>query len=154
LGVAGEDRLETAGRLGIPQIIAPGGIDVISKGPIDTLLPEERRRIHYRHSPFFTHVRVSREEMRRIGEVIGEKLNRGLGPSAVAVPLRGFSDRNRPGDLFFDPEADGEFILTLKKKLDPRVRVMEVDAHINDALFASRASDLLIEMLEADRVKG
>ena len=86
--------------------------------------------------------------MRLVGEVMADKLNMSRGPAAVAVPLRGFSDRNRPGDLFFDPEADREFVLTLRKRLDPRVRLVEIDAHINDERFALKACDLLIEMME------
>lgn len=148
LSLAGEDRLEAAARKGIPQVVAPGGIDVISEGPIEKLSPEQRKRPHYRHSPFFTHVRVSREEMKQVGEVMASKLNLGQGPVAVAVPLRGFSDRNRLGDLFYDPEADGEFLSSLKRSLDPRVRVIEVDAHINDEPFASRVCELLIGMME------
>lgn len=147
-GIAGEDRLEAAGRKGIPQLVGPGGVDVLSKGPLETLSPEERKRPHYRHSPFFTHVRVSPEEMSQVGEVMAEKLNRSQGPVTVAVPLRGFSDRDRPGDLFYDPEADRAFLLALKRRLHRRHRVIEIDAHLNDEAFASRACDLLFEMMD------
>jgi len=147
IGIAGPDRLETAGRKGIPQVIAPGAVEVISRGPINTLRPVERKRPHYRHSPFFTHVRVSRRGMKQLGEVMAEKLNLSQGPAAVAIPLRGFSDRNRPGDVLYDPEGDEAFILALKKRLNPRIRVVEVDAHINDEKFALRACGLLAEMM-------
>ena len=146
--LAGEDRLEGAAQKGIPQVVAPGAIDVISRGPIETLSPEEGKRPHYRHSPFFTHVRVSREGMRQVGETIAEKLNMSQGPAAVAYPVKGLSDRNRMGDLFYDPEADGEFLSVLKRKLNPRVKVLEIDAHINDEAFASEACGLLIGMME------
>jgi uncharacterized protein (UPF0261 family) len=86
--------------------------------------------------------------MRQVGETMAEKLNMSRGPAAVAFPVKGLSDRNRIGDLFYDPEADGEFFSALKRKLDPKVRVVEVDAHINDEAFASRACDLLIGMME------
>ncbi len=150
--LAGEDRLEAAGQRGIPQVVAPGAADVISRGPIETLSPEQRRRPHYRHSPFFTHVRVSKEEMSQVGEVMARKLNMSRGPAAVAIPVRGFSDRNRTGDLFYDPEADGEFVSTLKRRLNSRVRLVEVDAHINDEVFASRACELLFEMMETQQM--
>ena len=149
IALAGPDRLETAGRRGIPQVVAPGAVDVISRGPIDTLRPAERKRPWYRHSPFFTHVRVSRKEMGQIGKVMADKLNLSRGPAAVAIPLRGFSERNRSGDVLYDPEGDGAFISTLKKRLDPRIRVLEVDAHINDEEFASGACALLAEMMTA-----
>ena len=147
IALAGPDRLETAGRTGIPQVVAPGAVDVISRGPIDTLRAAERKRPHYRHSPFFTHVRVSRKGMGQIGEVMADKLNLGRGPAAVAIPLRGFSQRNRYGDVLYDPEGDGAFITTLKKRLNPRIRVVEVDAHINDEKFAFTACGILTEMM-------
>ena len=148
MSLAGEDRLEAAAREGIPQLVAPGGIDVISRGPLETLSPEERERPHYRHSPLFTHVRVSAEEMARVGEVMAKKLSLSKGPSAVAIPMLGFSDRNRPGGLFYDPRADGRFVEILKKGLDAKVRVIEVNAHINDEAFAAKACELLEEMME------
>jgi uncharacterized protein (UPF0261 family) len=86
--------------------------------------------------------------MRQVGGVMADKLNMSRGPAAVAVPLRGFSDRNRPGDLFYDPEADGEFVLALRERLGPRVRLVEIDAHINDELFAIKSCDILIEIME------
>jgi uncharacterized protein (UPF0261 family) len=92
-------------------------------------------------------VRVSRKGMGEIGKVMADKLNLSRGPAAVAIPLQGFSDRNRAGDVFYDPEGDRAFISTLKKRLSPRIRVVEVDAHINDEGFASRACDLLTEMM-------
>lgn len=146
--LAGEDRLEAAARGGIPQLVAPGAVDVISRGPLEALSSEERRRPHYRHSPFFTHVRVSAEEMRRVGEVMAQKLNLSQRPAAVAIPMQGFSDQNRRGGLFYDPQADGRFMAALKRNLDAKVRVIEVDAHINDEAFASRACELLEEMIK------
>ena len=38
------DRLETAARKNIPQVVAPGGLDFISRGPIDTLSDEDRQK--------------------------------------------------------------------------------------------------------------
>ena len=146
--LAGEERLEAAARKGIPQLVAPGAVDVISKGPLETLTLEEKKRPHYRHSPFFTHVRVSSEEMGQVGEVMAKKLNMSQGPAIAAIPLRGFSDQNRPGGLFYDPEADGRFVLTLKKALSPKIRLIEIDAHINDEAFAVTACELLEEMME------
>jgi uncharacterized protein (UPF0261 family) len=149
LGIASPNRLETAGRAGIPQVVAPGGVDVISRGPIDTLRPSEEKKPYYRHSPFFTHVRASPRQMRKVGELMAEKLNLSCGPCVVAIPLRGFSDQNRPDGLFYDPQADGEFISTLKKKVNPRIRLVEIDAHINDKVFARRICQLLGEIMEA-----
>lgn len=147
-GVTTEDRLLTAGRTGIPLVVGPGGVDIISRGPIETVSAAERKRPHYRHSPFFTHVRVPARGMRRVAGLIAEKLNAGNGPAGVVIPLGGFSDQDRPGGAIYDPEADAAFIETLKRRLAPRVRVVEVDSHINDPRFAEAACRLLRDLMQ------
>ena len=147
-GVTTEDRLLTAGRKGIPQVVAPGGIDIISRGPIETLSAVERKRQHYRHSPFFTHVRVPPAGMRRVASAMARRLNTARGPAAVVIPLRGFSDQDRKGGAVFNPEATGAFVETLTKRLKKNIRCVELDAHINDEEFAICACHLLRELMD------
>ncbi len=146
-GKPGPERMETAGRMGIPQVVAPGGISIISRGPLETVSRAERNRPYYRHSPFFTHVRVSVPGMRRVATLFARKLNLATGPTAVAIPLQGFSDQDRPGGKVYDPEANGAFVETLKKKARRHVRIEEFDAHINDREFVASACALLKEMM-------
>lgn len=135
-GATGDVRLENATRMGLPQVVAPGGLDIISRGPVETLSRTERKRPHYRHSPFFTHVRVPESGMRRVASRLAGKLNQGDGPIVVAIPLKGFSDQARAGGQIHDPEADAAFSETLKSKARKNIRIVEIDAHINDREFA------------------
>jgi uncharacterized protein (UPF0261 family) len=64
------------------------------------------------------------------------------------VPNQGFSPANRRGKALYDPEADKAFFEVLKGSLKPSIRIVEVDAHINDELFAKRAVDLLCELMQ------
>ena len=144
------DRLETAAIKGVPQVVAPGGLDFVSRGPLESLSREDRRKPHYRHSPMFTHVRVSSEEMRVVAQMVAEKLNRGKGPAAVVIPLGGFSDQGRTGGHIADPASDREFVQTLRKKLTKRIRIVEVDAHINDESFARAVCSTLFSLLGED----
>lgn len=148
-GVAASNpnRLETAAIEGIPQVVAPGGLDFISRGPIDILSEQDRMKLHYRHSPMFTHVRVTTEEMREVARFVAERLNRGKGPTAVAIPLGGFSDQGREGGHIGDHESDMAFVRTLKKSLKKSIRVVEVDAHVNDEAFAQTVCSTLFELL-------
>lgn len=146
---AGVSRLSAAGRLGIPQVVCPGGIDLVSRGPIAQLDAADRARPHYAHSPTFTHVRIDASGMRRVAQLVAERLNAARGPTAVALPLRGFSAENRPGGVLYDRAADAAFIDELKARLVPAVRVLEIDAHINDPEFARGACGLLFELLAA-----
>jgi uncharacterized protein (UPF0261 family) len=149
-GKPGPERLETAGRLGIPQVLAPGGVSIISRGPLETVSAEERSRPYYRHSPFFTHVRVDAPGMRKVAEVFARKLNLATGPTVMAIPLQGFSDQDRPGGKIWDPEANGAFVDTLKAAARPHVRIVEIDANINDRPFVAVCCGLLKDMLSKE----
>ncbi|MBT8328849.1 MAG: Tm-1-like ATP-binding domain-containing protein [Desulfofustis sp.] len=143
-------RLESAVDKNIPQVIAPGGLDFISKGPLDTLSQEERQRRHYQHSPMFTHVRVNSAEMEEVARELAIKLNRGSGTTQVAIPLRGFSFQGHAKGYLADHQSDMSFVRVLKQKLQPVIPVVEVDAHINDESFAKVVCTLLLQMIKYD----
>ena len=79
--------------------------------------------------------------------MVAEKLNRGKGPAAVVIPLGGFSDQGRAGGHIADHASDMEFVRTLKETLDKRIRIVEVDAHINDEAFARAVCSHLFALL-------
>jgi uncharacterized protein (UPF0261 family) len=143
---AGPNRLEAAGRKGIPQVVVPGSIDFIVTGPISSLPPEYRNRKYIAHNPSITLVRTSSEEMKTIGKIMASKLNEASGPTIVMIPLRGFSYPNRKGEALYDEEGNQAFIKTLKETLRS-IKVIEVDAHINDPEFARGAAQRMKELL-------
>jgi len=146
---AGPARLETAGRKGIPQVIAPGCLDFIAFSPPEKIPEEVRKRKVYWHTPEVAIIRATKDEMAAIGKTLADKLNRALGPTVVLIPNKGFSPGNREGKALYDPEADAAFVNVLKQNLKPSVRVVELDAHINDELFAEQAVDLLCELMQS-----
>ena len=85
--------------------------------------------------------------MAAVGKTIAEKLNKAIGHTAVIIPKRGFTTRDKEGEDFHHPEADLALVEALRKHLDPRISFVEVDAHINDKLFAERAAILLDELM-------
>lgn len=149
IAAAGPTRLTAAGRCGLPQVVCPGGLDFVSRGPLATLSAADRMRPHYAHSPTFTHVRLDADQMRTVATLVAGRLNAARGPTAVAVPLRGFSAENRSGHALFDPAADAAFRATLRASLSPAVSYVEIDAHINDPEFVRTACALLFEALAA-----
>ena len=62
----------------------------------------------------------------------------------LVLPLGGVSMIDAPGQPFHDPEADRALFETLRASVAPTVRVVDVDAHINDPAFADT---LVREML-------
>ncbi len=148
---AGPNRLEAASKKGIPQVVAPGALGFLCHpGPAESLPPRWRNRskIH-EHNPMDTMVEMTKEEMVATGELIARKLNQATGPTAVLIPTQGFSAFDKPGALLYDPEARKVFTEALKRNLEPKVEVVEVDAHINDRAFAEQAVALLDRLIEA-----
>ncbi|MGD0950603.1 MAG: Tm-1-like ATP-binding domain-containing protein [Candidatus Binatia bacterium] len=133
------DRLESAIARGIPQIIAPGGLDmhIIPGTGIDAIPPEYRGRAWSMHGPNIVLVRTSREDLDQVGRAIAERANRATAPVKIIIPLRGYSDASREGAPLYDPDADRAFVRALKRHLDPRVPVIELDCHINDDAFGN-----------------
>ena len=140
---AGPQRLRTAARQGVPQVVAPGAIDMICLGPPATLPAEFRNRNIQVHNDLVTLVRTTAEENYRMGETVTERLGNPPTAVAVLVPMKGFSGLDIENGLFHDPEATEAFVEGVRSETAPNVSVVEVDHHINEPEFA----EALVEAL-------
>lgn len=132
---AGPDRLETAGRLGLPQVISLCGVNHITPSR-SMAKPEHRSRRKYDLDSFRTWIRMTTEELREISSVFSQKLNKSVGPIRIVVPLRGWSSVDAPGSPTHDPEEDMVFVDSLRNKLRKEIEIVEVDANMEDPPFA------------------
>lgn len=132
---AGKERLQAAGKLGIPQIVTLGAVDFINFLEPETVPAKYRKRTLHWHTPQATTMRMEKDEMELIARTIAEKLNSSKGRVEVLIPLKGFSVWDKEGKAFYDPEADSHFIKCFKEHISPAVHVTEHDLHINDAPF-------------------
>lgn len=144
---AGPNRLRAAGAAGIPQVVCPGAVDMVNFGPVETVPEKFRHRLLHAHNPNVTLMRTTPEECAEIGRITAERLNAAKGPVVLVVPLRGVSAIDAPGKPFHSPEALGAYREALKRHLDSRVPVVEVDAHINDERFAFEVAKQLLESM-------
>lgn len=147
-GAIREDRLEAAGEVGIPQVVAPGSINYVVLGPLDSLAQKWKSRKLIVHNPSLTLVRLSPDELSEVGKLVAEKLNRAKGPTRVFIPLKGFSYPDRENLPHWEPEGNQAFIHSLKTNLDPSVPVIEVDAHINDSGFIDPVAEAFLLMMK------
>ena len=147
LASAGPNRLEAAGEKGIPQIITPGCIDIINFLAPETLPDRYKDRPLCFHNPQATLPRLNDEEFRLLGETVGKKLNRAVGPVRVLIPIRGFSSLDCQGNIFYDPITDRAFIDSLKSSLKKAIEVKEIDAHINDEEFADIVASEFLDII-------
>ena len=92
-------------------------------------------------------MRTTADECVTIGRCIAGQLNRALGPTVVVLPLRGVSAIDAKGKPFYDPDADRALFETLRESLSPAVRIVELDAHINDPAFAETVSAEMLALL-------
>jgi uncharacterized protein (UPF0261 family) len=135
---AGPDRLQAAGRKGIPQVVVPGALEIINWGPKDTVPEAHRvpeRRLHV-HNPTVTITRTNLEESRELGRILAERVSRSTGPAIVLLPLDGLSAVDAPGEPYEDREADAALFEAIRAGLRPEIPLREVDAAINDPEFA------------------
>lgn len=144
---AGPDRLEVAGRYGIPQIVSLGALDMVNFGARDSVPPQFEDRNLYVHNPSVTLMRTTPEECAELGRIIAGKLSRAQGPAALFIPLRGVSAIDVEGGPFYDPAADQALFEALRDNLGPNVELHELDHEINDPEFAEAMVDRLVEFL-------
>jgi len=130
-----DDRLEGAAETGVPQVVAPGSIDYTVQGPLNSLSEEMKKRKYFAHGPSHTLVKLLPGELKEVGRLVAQKLNRARGPIKVFIPLRGFCLPDREGWPNWDPEANRAFIRALKENIRTSIPIVEIDAHINDPDF-------------------
>ena len=139
---AGDDRLLAAGESGVPQVVAPSGLDMLSVGGRPDLLERYKDRPQAVIDKLRIEVRTSAEELQQAARIIADRLNGSKTPCAVLIPLKGWSSLDREGGPLYDPDADRAFAETLKKQLNPGVPVVEVDLHLNTPEFGKEAVEL------------
>jgi uncharacterized protein (UPF0261 family) len=148
---AGPHRMEEAAKLTLPQVVVPGAADTIVLPPRDQV-PEKfrNRRLNF-HNPTMTTMRTTVEENIQIATFVAEKINQAKGPVCVIFPLGGVSSIDRPGKIFYDPEANTALFSTLKQKLDPKIEIIEDEHHLDDPEFAVRVGETMIRLMQQER---
>jgi uncharacterized protein (UPF0261 family) len=146
---AGPQRLEMAGRLGVPQVVSLGALDMVNFGARDTVPPQFETRNLYIHNPSVTLMRTTPEESAELGRQIARKLSAARGPVALFIPLRGVSAISGEGGPFYDADADAALIGALRENIGKNVEVREMDANINEPEFAAAMAAKLDEYMMA-----
>lgn len=140
-------RLEAAGKKGIPQIIAPGGLNYFCfQGPETIPKKYKNRKTHY-HNPYNTNVKTSRQELKAVSSLMARRLNSSRGPVKILIPLKGWTDNSKKNQPLYSPVLDRFFVSSLKKLIKPHVELIEIDAHLNDPVFAEISVNALHEFI-------
>ncbi len=102
---AGPERLDAAALTGVPQVVVPGCIDMCNFWAPGTIPEKFKGRTFYEWNPNVTLMRTTPEELAQMGKIFAEKLNKATAPVAVLIPLKGVSQIDLEGKIFYWPEA-------------------------------------------------
>jgi len=147
----GIDRLEAISKRAIPQVVAPGTVNWMSwYGPPETIPPRLMDRITFLHNPLTASMAMNVDEVVLVAETMARKLNKAAGPTVLLIPTKGFSEYDRPGGKLYQPEVRKAFIEELERQIEPRIKVIKLDVHINDPEFAQEAVTILDSMMKEE----
>lgn len=135
---AGDDRLGSIARTGIPYVGSCGALDMVNFGAVETVPEQYRHRKLHVHNSQVTLMRTTPEENARMGEWIGRKLNACEGEVRFMIPEGGVSVIDVPGMPFHDPAADAALFGALEKTVvqTARRRLVRLPHALNDPAFA------------------
>lgn len=151
---AGSDRMEAAGRAGIPQIVSIGCYDLIDFVGWHARPPAFADRPAHDHNRLLTSVVQSAGERRQVARAMAEKLGAARAPVTMILPLQGGNEWDRAGGPLVDEEGLAAFCDEWRKARPANVRLSEIDAHINDAAFVQAVLAQFDEWLAAGIVKA
>ena len=144
---AGPERLDGAGKAGLPAIVSPGCLDMANFGEKETVPAEYDGRNFYIHNPQVTLMRTTPEECARLGEILAEKVNAYTAPVTVLLPTKAISIISAEGQPFYDPDADAALFAAIKENLAEKVELIEIDAEINAPEFSTACAEALLKNL-------
>jgi uncharacterized protein (UPF0261 family) len=145
---AGPKRMDAAARQNLPQVIAPGCLDMVNFWGPDSVPARYKDRKFYYWNPNVTLMRTTPEENAELGRILAEKANQSAAPVAFFLPLHGISILDSPGGEFWWPEADRALFDAIKTHARPGIPVYELGCNINDTVFAEAVTGKLWEFVQ------
>lgn len=145
---SGADRLEAAGKMGIPQIVAPGASDMIDVQSWRPLPSAYEGRPYHAHNRLIGSVAMNADERRHVARVLAKKLGQASGRTVFILPLRGVNEWDRPGQPVHNPNGMAAFVDEVRQCIKPPVELLELDAHINDPAFTDTVMSIFDQWVE------
>lgn len=146
---AGPDRLTAAAKCSVPQVVVPGAIDMVNFGPRSSVPEQFRNRLLHVHNAAVTLMRTTPEECSRLGRITASRMLGTAAPAELHFPLRGVSALDARDQPFENAAARRAYLDGFRAESAGRLPVVEVDAHINDPIFAAGLAQRIQEMLAA-----
>ncbi|MER8417558.1 Tm-1-like ATP-binding domain-containing protein [Mesorhizobium sp. M1329] len=132
----GKNRLLSAGQNKIPQLVAPGCVDLVDFPSWQDIPARFADRPYHAHNRLISSAALTAEERRETAREIGHRLGKAQAPVHVILPILGIEEWDREGQPAHDPVGLAAFFDEMRSAIRHPVELTEIDAHINDALFA------------------
>lgn len=139
---SGPDRLENAACAGVPQIVAPGAIDMVDLPAWQPVPKVFAGRPYHAHNRLLGSVTTDGKARRAIARAIGEKLAGAGSPTAFILPAGGVQQWDREGEALYDPGALSDFVEEMRKSVPAEVEFHEIAGHVNDGVFVDKALEI------------
>lgn len=139
---AGKDRHRAAGRAGIPQLVAPGCMDLIDFAGWQDIPERFKDRPLHTHNKLVTNTIYNADERREIARELNNRLGESAAPTHLLIPNGGIEEWDKLGGDCHDPVGLEAFLDELRSTAAASVSISETDAHINDPEFSALALDI------------
>jgi uncharacterized protein (UPF0261 family) len=153
LRAGGPERLTVAGKLGLPQVLCPGGAEHLGVlvDPPNTVPEKYKDHQYVFHNPIVFVPRLRKSEMVELAGDIAQRLSHTKGNAVFMMPRGGTGSYAMEGGVLRDPEGDDAFFEALKAKLPDTIEIVERDTHAEDPEFVKECVDRLIALIEAGK---
>ena len=149
---AGADRMTNAGLAGLPQIVAPGCYDLVDFVGWQAPPAAVAGQPAHAHNRLLSSVMMDAGQRRAMARAMCDKLATATGPTVLLLPLQGCNEWDRAGGPLCDRDGLAAFIAEIRAHCPANVRLVELDCHINDPLFADTALDILDQWIAAGAI--
>lgn len=149
LRAANAERLTVAGKLGVPQVVCPGGAEHIGLLlDVPHQVPHAYRDHKYTfHSPRVFAPRLNSVEIRKVGLTICERLKHSKSHTAFMLPTKGVSRYSVSGGELEDRESDKALFDVLRTNMPRQVAFQELELSAEDPVFVEAAVKTLIGLI-------
>ena len=139
---SGADRMLNAGKAGIPQIVAPGCLDLIDFAGWQDIPEQYQDRPFHAHNRLIKSSGLNADERRETAREMAKRLKPSTAPVHVILTNQGIEEWDKPGGEAHDPEAFAAFCEEMRAQMTDPIRFTEIDCHINDQAFADKALEI------------
>jgi uncharacterized protein (UPF0261 family) len=149
-GGIGPNRLEPVHGRRVPRLVVPGGLDCAVLEFTRNSIPERFRDRKIFFYDFRSAIRLNLDESFFVADQLADKLNQADSHAKLLIPVRGWSEADRDGGPLHEPKTSKALVERLKRRLAPRIDVLEVEHHINDDEFAEAAAAHMDAMVKSN----